>query len=70
MSEFWPKTFRAVLVPSSLPGFSHRNVEFIAAVIVFVALADLLISWSGGHPILRLVPFIAAGRWLCVSSLF
>ena len=39
--------------------------NFIATFIAFVALTDFFISWSWGHPILRMVPFIAAGLvWL------
>ena len=39
--------------------------NFVATFIVAVALVDFFITWSWGHPILRIVPFSVAGLvWL------
>jgi sensor histidine kinase YesM len=52
-------------VDSELGRLLSWLANFIATFIVFAALADFFTSWSWGHPILRMVPFIAAGLvWL------
>ena len=41
----------------------------VAAIVIF-AVADLLVSWEQGHPVIRIIPFVAALMvWLIGQAL-
>jgi len=41
----------------------------VAAIVIF-AVADLLVSWEQGHPVIRIIPFVAAIMvWLIGQAL-
>ena len=58
---------RAELSPGH---FLYWLANVMVAVIVIFAVADFLVSWEQGHPVIRIIPFVAALMvWLIGQAL-